>query len=233
MTHRAWRVATGVVAVLAVMGGSAFAQNAIGSAPLAANDVRGSSPARRIAAGTDVFRNERVQTGADSAARLVFLDNTNVSLGPVSSITLDRFVYSGGDSAQAVGLNLARGAFRFATGSSDKRAYDIKTPVATIGVRGTILDILSEGNRTTVRLVEGEATVCVRRPTARNAARRCASLLNVGDVVVVTPAGASNSASAWNFAQICRRGGAFSGLCDRTQFAARMTDNLDDVLCGR
>jgi hypothetical protein len=44
---------------------------------------------------------------------------------------------------------MPRSAFRFITGSQNPRNYTIKTPVATLGIRGTILDHLITGNATT------------------------------------------------------------------------------------
>jgi hypothetical protein len=35
-----------------------------------------------------------------------------------------------------------RGLVRFVTGSLEKRSYTIRTPIASIGVRGTIFDLL-------------------------------------------------------------------------------------------
>ena len=43
-----------------------------------------------------------------------------------------------------VAVRLTSGAFRFPTGNSEKAAYKITTPLATIGVRCTTLDILSQ-----------------------------------------------------------------------------------------
>jgi hypothetical protein len=43
--------------------------------------------------GDEVVRNEVVRTAADSDARLVFRDDTNLSLGPGSTLKLDRTVF--------------------------------------------------------------------------------------------------------------------------------------------
>ena len=51
-----------------------------------------------------------------------------------------------------VAIRLTSGAFRFVTGNSEKTAYKITTPLATIGVRGTTLDILSQRGQTIVNL---------------------------------------------------------------------------------
>ena len=48
---------------------------------------------------------------------------------------------SGESNGQKMTVNLAKGVFRFTTGALDKKAYQITTPTAAIGVRGTVLDI--------------------------------------------------------------------------------------------
>ena len=54
------------------------------------------------------------------------------------------------------------GAFRFVTGSQNPRSYSVKTPIGTIGVRGTIVDlIVGYRHWSAVILVEGSLTITV------------------------------------------------------------------------
>jgi len=135
----------------------------IGVASVVTNSVEGSSPPRSLAVGNDVFSRERIRTGAASAAQLLFLDSTSVNVGARSEITLDRFVYNPSRGAGNVVLSASKGAFRFITGSQNPSNYSIKTPVATIGVRGTIVDVrtgvVSGVNTTIVTLVEGRVVI--------------------------------------------------------------------------
>ena len=201
----------------------------IGVAATVRNDVaqvKGAA-ALPISAGEDVVRNEVVRTGAASSTKLVFSDSTNLAVGPVSTVTLDRFVFAGDSNYQQATVNLVRGAFRFSTGSSDKRAYKINTPVATIGVRGTELDILSERARTVATLNEGQAIVCTRNGA------KCVTLSNPGDTAVVTLGGVSRTppgAPGFSFAQFCTGDG---GLCTPTSFASLSPSTEVAVLCGR
>jgi hypothetical protein len=154
----------GCALVAGVVG--AEAQEHIGSTALARNDVTRESAGASapLVTGDSVFRNETVRTGADSNARLVLLDSTNLGVGPTSSVKLDQFVYVGESNGQKMTVNLAKGVFRFTTGVLDKKAYEITTPTSAIGVRGTVLDIAVQGPDTRVTLVEGQALVCPRRP---------------------------------------------------------------------
>lgn len=165
-------------------GGSASAQQAaIGSTTIAHNQVvrelQGASAI--LSTGDSVYLNEIVKTGEDSRAKFVFVDSTNLAVGPVSRVTLDRFVYDAAPGAQKVTVNLAKGLFRFTTGALDKKAYTINTPTAAIGVRGTMLDIKVTGN-TLVTLREGRAIVCARKAgvTFEQQVRACGKALAGG-----------------------------------------------------
>ena len=112
----------------------------IGSATKINPSVTGTAGGRAsvMAVGDEVVQDETVQTGAGGLARLRFADSTDLSVGPGSSVKLDKFVFAGGGSASSMVLSATRGAFRFSTGNSAHEAYRINTPAASIGVRGTL-----------------------------------------------------------------------------------------------
>lgn len=143
-----------------VFASAAFAQpahNRIGTAAAVRNQVTAAQAGqeRRLAVGNPVHQNELIRTGADSAAQLLFADQTTLSLAPRSEITLDRFIYDPNRSAGDVAVSLSSGALRFISGAQDPRSYEIRTPVATIGVRGTIVDFLFVNGRMFGILDEG------------------------------------------------------------------------------
>jgi len=117
----------------------AWSQERIGGAETVINIVEGGLPSGSItpvAQGDAVYRDEGVRTRVDSKARLVLVDQTNVTIGPSSTIKLDRFVYEGPKQRGTIVLNLAKGTSRLIIGDADKRAYMIVTPTAAIGIRG-------------------------------------------------------------------------------------------------
>jgi hypothetical protein len=142
--------------------------------------------ARPLSAGSDVFAREVVRTGEQSTAQLLFLDETSLSIGPQSEVTLDRFVYDPKRGAGSVVLNATRGAFRFATGSQQPSSYQVRTPVATIGVRGTLYDLYlalnAKGQIVLVLiLVEGSTFVTFGGKTYE--------LNKPGQALIITPPG--------------------------------------------
>jgi ferric-dicitrate binding protein FerR (iron transport regulator) len=188
------------------------ADERIGVAAVVRNTVSQLEPrAMRIAKGDEVVRNEIVRTAADSDARLVFRDDTNLSLGPGSTLKLDRTVFDD-PKAGDIAIKLASGAFRFVTGNSTKEAYVIKTPIATMGVRGTTLDILVKKRRNTIVLRSGKVTICVPGPG------KCVDLTHERDTANIISNGKNVSidvqnGSPWTFDSACN-----GRLCGRSVY---------------
>jgi hypothetical protein len=118
-------------------------QLTIGNATVIVKTVTGlyDKDLRRLELRDDVYHNELIKTEERSATQLIFLDETTLTLGPNSQIVLDRFVYDPDPSKSAFVMTAAKGVFRFASGKLPKKAYKINTPAATIGIRGTVLDV--------------------------------------------------------------------------------------------
>jgi hypothetical protein len=214
---------------------AAHAQTRVGEAVVIQNEVvrLAGSAATQINVGDGMLRDETVRTGADSAARFVMADSTNLSLGPSATLKLDRTVFNDEHSYRDVAIRMTTGAFRFVTGHSEKAAYKITTPLATIGVRGTTLDILSQRGKTIVVLQDGLSTVCTL-------SFQCIQLTQPGDTAVITSVGGKititkTSTPPWTFAATCT---AAAGLCSVNQYAdasPTITPAVHDdgTLCGR
>ena len=200
--------AAATAAVVAVVGGAASAADGIGHAvgltPAARGTIAGS-----ISIGGAVFQDETVQTGPSGVLELQFLDETHLALGSSSSVKLDRFVYAGNEQANAVVIGLTRGAFRFATGVSPKKAYRIETPLAAVGVRGTGLAIESLPDQSRITLEHGGAIVC-----ARSNSKHCVNLDQPGDTAAVLPDGTVRKVNErFELTVFCSITGTGAGLC--------------------
>jgi hypothetical protein len=161
-----------LLAVGALVAGAAVAaiddQITIGNTRVSVKTVIGTfeGDLRILQLEDDVYHNELIETEAESATQLVFLDETTLTLGPDSSVVLDSFVYDPDPSKAAFVMTATKGIFRFASGKLPKNAYRLHTPAATIGIRGTVLDLAIEparrfGAEAVVRIAlqEGEATI--------------------------------------------------------------------------
>lgn len=103
---------------------------------------------------------DEVRTGSQSQLQILLLDRSVFTVGSNARLTVDRFVYDPRRNVGSVGATVTRGAFRFMSGrslglSSNNRT--IRTPVATIGIRGTIVDGVVGGDA--IDIAAGESAV--------------------------------------------------------------------------
>ncbi len=148
---------------------AAFAQSApIGDATSVQNQVEGivNRKAQPPSTGGSVFQNEHVRTGEESQAQLVFLDSTDLGIGPKSEVTLDQFVYNPDRGTGRVQIEASRGVFQFVTGSQDKKDYEIVTPSGTIHVKGTEFQLLVARGYMVVALESGALSITTNKGRA-------------------------------------------------------------------
>ena len=94
---------------------------------------------RILSVGADVVVDELVVTGKAGQTHLLFRDGSTLSVGPNSSLVLDRFVYDDDSRTGEIIVSASKGLFRFVGGRISKtRAVQIRTPNAVIGIRGGV-----------------------------------------------------------------------------------------------
>jgi len=168
---------------------AAQAATAVGSAAAVRNDVRG-SVIGRMSTGSPVHQKETVSAGAGSSAQLLFRDKTSLTLGPNSRVTIDRFVYDPRRGTGEAAVNLIKGGLRFISGSQKPEKYSVRTPLATMGARGSVAEIfVSDLGYEFFVLIEGAINVCV--------VQKCRLLTTPGQYVRVSPDGAISPPAPW------------------------------------
>ena len=92
----------------------------------------------QVAKGTLIETNDKVET-KNGKVKIVFKDDTNVTVTESSSLVIDDFVYDPKSGAGKLGLKAAAGTVRYVSGSiaKDPKNVKINTPTAAIAVRGT------------------------------------------------------------------------------------------------
>lgn len=113
---------------------------AIGS--LKANSA--DNPSRTLQRGAAFYQNDTLITGTNTQAKLRFTDGTLISLTPNTQVRVDSYRYEQNGNNSYV-VSLATGGLRTVSGAiakQDNSAYQVRTPVATIAVRGTEYSIL-------------------------------------------------------------------------------------------
>lgn len=111
---------------------------------------------RTLREGSDVKFLDTILTGDDTRAEIVLIDDSQLSIGDNSELTIDEMVYEPGKKGRGV-LTLARGVFRMVSGKINKHdggTLTLRTPVATIGVRGTDFWGLQEEDKLTMALID-------------------------------------------------------------------------------
>jgi hypothetical protein len=132
------------LAAAMLLAGTALAQEEgrIGTIKTLTGDAHIISAGNAVAAtvGGAVRQNDVVETGKDGALGLTFIDNTTLSLGADSRITLTKIVFDPDQGNFAFLARIIRGTFMFTSGTIAKlspQSVQITTPVGTIGIRGT------------------------------------------------------------------------------------------------
>jgi hypothetical protein len=118
------------------------APDAIGAVDKAQGEVTAAQrgDARNLQADTALYFRDAVRTGAGARFEGKLSDGTVLTLGEKGKLTIDEFVYRPDAPGGKLALSVAKGAFLFVGGKIEAPSggnVDIKTPVGTLGVRGT------------------------------------------------------------------------------------------------
>ena len=100
------------------------------------------SVGRDVAGGAEIFLGDRIVTGPGGGLQILLLDGTTFSVGPNSSMVIDEFVYNPATGTGKLTASLTRGTLRVISGRlarQEQEAIRVRLPMATVGVRGTMV----------------------------------------------------------------------------------------------
>ena len=92
------------------------------------------------AQGAQVFAADKVSTDSNGSVGITLRDNTLLSAGHNSSLSLDKFAFDPSTHAGTIDASLKRGTLSVVSGKIAKQSPDsvhFRTPTTTLGVRGT------------------------------------------------------------------------------------------------
>lgn len=120
------------------------AEDRIGQIKVVSGDVtisrKGSeTPAK---AGTPLFEKDTIKTGENSAVGMTFTDNSRVSLGPESELSLEAYAYSRPGRKNSFDARLKSGSLTATSGQIAKSrplAMRVLMPTTVLAVKGTTL----------------------------------------------------------------------------------------------
>jgi len=119
---------------------------------------------RHLKRGSPVYQHDKIETSSSSSGQIVFTDNSMVALRSDTVFQVDSYKYTPGKkvSEEKYGASLLKGGFQTITGVISKdnpQNYQVVTPVATIGVRGTKYSLYYGSQGLSVKLDRGIITV--------------------------------------------------------------------------
>lgn len=126
--------AAAVVQAQEAVGVNAAIRNSIRTQPAGESALRPAALRGQVRTG-DVF-----VSGAQSQLQILLRDQSIFTVGSNARVTIDRFVIDTDRNAGGASASVARGAFRFVSGRGGARSGAVRTPVSSIGVRGTVVE---------------------------------------------------------------------------------------------
>ncbi len=132
-----------LAAVFSVAASASLAQdNVIGYVKTVQGDaaVLAAGKAEKAQPGTPVHIGNVLKTGQQGSMGVVFKDNTIMSLGPDTEISIDEYLFAPDKGNLKLRASMTRGTLNYVSGLIAKlkpEAITLKTPTGIIGVRGT------------------------------------------------------------------------------------------------
>lgn len=122
----------------------------------------GNEPKRVLAKGSPIYKGDLIAVADNSQALIQLLDGTMVSFRSNTEYQVNLFEYSPGKDTNEYLSTLFKGGCRILAGNiagGSPEQYQVKTPVATIGVRGTEFELYYEDGELDCAVIEGQIIV--------------------------------------------------------------------------
>ena len=111
----------------------------------------------KLTNGSKIFYGDTIISETQSNAQILFLDQTVLTLGEDTELTIDEFIYDPESQEGSFVSDVKSGTVKFITGQISKKNPDnleVKIPSGTLGARGTEFIVLTESkNKSTVILL--------------------------------------------------------------------------------
>lgn len=187
-----FRVLLAATALLLATAAAPQAQQRVGINSAVNPEATGTPPgaaARKLVIGQDVIFNEHITTGAGGQTQLLFLDESAMTVGPGSDLTIDQFVYDPRSGAGKLAMSATRGLLRYVGGKLSKHdgAVTVRSTTATLAVRGGafIMDVGANGVTEAI-FIYGDGLTA----TGRNGISK--TLIRPGYAIIAGPNGVSD-----------------------------------------
>lgn len=117
---------------------------------------------RPLAKGTEIYSGDAITT-TDGRVQIRFTDGAFMALQPNTIFKVDQYAFDGkSDGKEKGSFNLVKGSLRTVTGligKVNKANYEVRTPTATIGIRGTAYSATQTDDGLVVSVAQGLVSV--------------------------------------------------------------------------
>ena len=130
----------------------------------------------KLSTGSKIYFGDTIIVKAQSNAQILLLDETTLTIGEKSEITIDEFVYDPQSKVGKIVSNIKIGTVRVITGEISKKNPDnleVNVPTGSVGARGTEFVVVTESNE--------KSTVVLLGPGKKNTLGMVPGILNVSD----------------------------------------------------
>jgi hypothetical protein len=136
--------------------------------------------------GKSVVYNERIATSSAGQVQVLLLDGSTFTVGPGSSLVIDKFVYNPATGKGTLVATFSKGALRFVGGKLSKSDPGVKvnTPAGALTVRGGIFTLKLGGPNQALATFDYGKSLSIARHGKLYVTR------TAGDVIAINGAGA-------------------------------------------
>ncbi|MEM8574147.1 MAG: FecR family protein [Pseudomonadota bacterium] len=181
-------LASSALSLLAIVGAAGFATAGERVGVTAAVTPKATSKApgsgtKTLKIGKSVFYNERITTSASGVVQVLLVDGSTFTVGPRSSLVIDKFVYNPSKGTGEMTATLSKGALRFVGGKLSKKEppVKVKTPAGELTVRGGIFQgIVKSSNQAVFAFVFGDY-LALNRKGKRYRIKQSGNLFAIGN----------------------------------------------------
>jgi|TARA_B110000259_G_C13991863_1_gene392831 hypothetical protein len=174
-----------VILVLALSKSYAFSKDFIGVISAGIGEIINQDN-EKLSTGSKIYFGDTIIVREKSSAQILLLDETALTVGEKSELTIDDFVYDPNTKVGKIVSNIKVGTVRIITGEISKQNPDnleVKVPTGSVGARGTEFAVVTESDE--------KSTVVLLGPGKKNSLGMIPGILTVSDgfniVNITTP----------------------------------------------
>jgi hypothetical protein len=164
-----------VLVILTLSKSYAFSKDFIGVISAGIGEII-NQDSEKLTTGSKIYYGDTIIVKEKSNAQILLLDETALTVGEKSELTIDDFVYDPKSKVGKIVSNIKVGTVRIITGEISKQNPDnleVNIPTGTIGARGTEFAVVTESDE--------KSTIVLLGPGKKNSLGMIPGILNVSD----------------------------------------------------